>query len=168
MAGDQNTRRVTLEVFRYRPEQEAEPTFRRYDVPFREEWVVLDALQHIKDHLDGTLSFRWSCRMGICGSCGFSIDGEPQLGCHTFVRAYPDGVRIAPLSYFPVQKDLMVDMTKFLEHLSAVKPYLLREEAAGAHPLKQTPAQLARTQAEQSKEGRRPSRPGMGPFRPGT
>ena len=65
---------MELEIFRYRPEQESEPTFQTYEVPFREDWVVLDAINHIKDEIDGTLSYRWSCQMGVCGSCGIMIN----------------------------------------------------------------------------------------------
>ena len=54
---------VALRVARYRPEQESEPTFQTYEVPFRKDWVVLDALNYVKDKLDGSLSFRWSCRI---------------------------------------------------------------------------------------------------------
>src|SRR5262245_66181499 len=72
---------ITLQVTRYRPEQETEPTFQEYTTPCRKDWVVLDALNYIKDRLDGTLSFRWSCRMGICGSCGMMVNGEPKLTC---------------------------------------------------------------------------------------
>ena len=57
---------VTLTVMRYRPEQEAEPAAQEYEVPYRKDWVVLDALNYIKDNLDGSLSYRWSCRMGVC------------------------------------------------------------------------------------------------------
>ena len=70
---------VTLVVTRYRPEQDGEPTTQTYEVPFRQEWVVLDALNHVKDRLDGSLSYRWSCRMGVCGSCGMMVNGEPKL-----------------------------------------------------------------------------------------
>ena len=63
-------RTIKITVLRYRPEEEDEPTEQTYEVEFRDDWVVLDALNHIKDHIDGTLSFRWSCRMGVCGSCG--------------------------------------------------------------------------------------------------
>ena len=70
---------VTLEVLRYRPETDSEPHFQTYTVPYNEDWVVLDALNHIKDHLDGTLSYRWSCHMAVCGSCGMMINGEPKL-----------------------------------------------------------------------------------------
>ena len=60
--------RITLQVARYRPEEDSEITFQDYDVPAPKEWVVLDGLNYVKDRLDGTLSYRWSCRMGICGS----------------------------------------------------------------------------------------------------
>ena len=63
---DQPEATIILEVFRYRPEQGDEPTFQHYDVPYREDWVVLDALNHVKDQIDGTLSYRWSFRLGQC------------------------------------------------------------------------------------------------------
>ena len=58
---------ITLNIARYRPEEDAAPVLQSYEVPYRKEWVVLDALNYIKDNLDGTLSYRWSCRMGVCG-----------------------------------------------------------------------------------------------------
>ena len=61
------TEHIVLQVARYRPERELEPTQQEYEIPLRAEWAVLDGLNHIKDHLDATLSYRWSCRMGICG-----------------------------------------------------------------------------------------------------
>ena len=57
-----------------------------YKVPFTHDTSVLEGLLYIKDYLDGTLSFRWSCRMAICGSCGVMIDGKPKLACKTFLR----------------------------------------------------------------------------------
>jgi fumarate reductase iron-sulfur subunit len=93
---------VNLQVQRYRPEQELEPVFEEYEVPYRENWMVLDALNHVKDHLDGTLSYRWACRMGVCGSCGMMVNGEPVLTCATYVEdVLPDPVRIEPLRGFP-------------------------------------------------------------------
>ena len=76
---------IKLEVTRYSPEHDAAPGFQSYEVPLRKDWVVLDALNYIKDRLDGSLSFRWSCRMGVCGSCGMMVNGEPQLTCATFL-----------------------------------------------------------------------------------
>ena len=120
---------ITLEVARYRPEREREPTFQTYEVPFRKDWVVLDALNYIKDRLDGSLSYRWSCRMGVCGSCGMMVDGEPKLTCATFLSDYmPRPIRVEPLSYFPVVRDLVIEMTDFMVKLKSVKPWIVREE----------------------------------------
>ena len=137
--------RITIEVARYRPEKEAEPSFQAYEVPCRNDWVILDGLNHIKDHLDGTLSFRWSCRMGVCGSCGMTVNGEPKLTCATFLADYAPGpLRIEPLRNFPVIRDVIVDIGDFMQKLSAVKPWIIRDEekplAEGEY--RQTPEQL--------------------------
>src|SRR3989441_4682752 len=109
---------MTLQVARYRPEQESEPTFESFEVPFRKDWVILDALNYIKDKLDGSLSYRWSCRMGVCGSCGMMVNGEPKLTCATFLSHYlPGPVRVEPLQYFPVVRDLVIEMTDFMVKL---------------------------------------------------
>ena len=136
---------VTLAVTRYRPEQESEPTLQTYEVPFRKDWVVLDALNHIKDHLDGSLSFRWSCRMGVCGSCGMMVNGSPKLTCAAFLSDHlPGPIRVEPLNYFPIIRDLVVDMTDFMHKLKKVKPWIIREQekplAEGEYL--QTPDQL--------------------------
>jgi fumarate reductase iron-sulfur subunit len=136
---------VTLSVARYRPEKESEPSVQTYEVPFRKDWVVLDALNYIKDKLDGSLSFRWSCRMGVCGSCGMTVNGQPRLTCASFLAAEPPGpIRVEPLRYFPVVRDLVVDITDFLTKLKKVKPWIVRQEekplAEGEY--RQTPDQL--------------------------
>ena len=88
---------ITLQVARYRPGRETAPTVEEFDVPLRKDWAVLDGLNHVKDHQDGTLSYRWSCRMGICGSCGMTVNGEPRLTCATFLVDYAPGpVRVEP------------------------------------------------------------------------
>ncbi len=120
---------VTLAVTRYRPEQESEPTLQTYEVPFRKDWVVLDALNYIKDNLDGSLSFRWSCRMGVCGSCGMMVNGTPKLTCAAFLSDdLPGPIRVEPLQYFPIIRDLVVDMTDFMHKLKKVKPWIIRKE----------------------------------------
>ncbi len=137
---------LTLEVFRYRPEAEAEPVLQSYEVPFRKDWVILDALNYIKDNLDGSLSYRWSCRMGVCGSCGMMVNGTPVLTCATFLEKYlPGPIRVEPLKNFPVVRDLVIEMNDFMRKLKRVKPWIIREEEK---PLSegeylQTPAQLA-------------------------
>lgn len=121
--------KITLEIARYRPEEESEPTFERFEVPFNKDWVVLDALNYIKDRLDGSLSYRWSCRMGVCGSCGMMVNGEPKLTCATFLSSYfPNPIKVEPLRYFPVVRDLAVEMTDFMSKLESVKPWIIREE----------------------------------------
>ena len=137
---------ITMRVTRYRPESESEPTAQVYKVPFQDDWVVLDALNHIKDHMDGTLSYRWSCRMGVCGSCGMMINGQPKLTCATFLRDYfPGEIQVEPLVNFPVVRDVVIEMGDFLEKLQLVKPWIIREEEKpvqeGEHL--QTPEQLA-------------------------
>jgi fumarate reductase iron-sulfur subunit len=137
--------RITLQVTRYRPEKEGEPTHEQYDVPCPKEWVVLDGLNYIKDQLDGTLSYRWSCRMGICGSCGMTVNGEPKLTCATFLTEYAPGpVRVEPLRNFPVVRDLVVEMGDFMRKLPTVKPWIVRkdEKPLSEGEYLQTPAEL--------------------------
>ncbi len=137
---------ITLEVSRYRPEEESEPSWQEYEVPFRNDWMVLDALNHVKDHLDGTLSYRWACRMGVCGSCGMMVNGEPVLTCATYLESCTPGpIRVEPLRGFPVIRDLVGDLTDFLEKLERVKPWIVRDDE---RPLeegeyRQTPEDLA-------------------------
>jgi fumarate reductase iron-sulfur subunit len=136
--------RIALRVTRYRPEQDAEPVTALYEVPLRREWSVLDGLNHVKDHLDGTLSYRWSCRMGICGSCGVTVDGEPRLACATFLADHAPGpVRVEPLANFPIIRDLVVEIGDFLRTLPKVKPWIISEEEPQAGLHLQTPAELA-------------------------
>lgn len=137
---------ITLEVLRYRPEQESKPSYQSYEVPYREDWVVLDALNYIKDYVDGTLSYRWSCRMGVCGSCGMIVNGTPVLTCATFLQKFlPGPVRVEPLENFPVVRDLVIEMDDFMRKLKRVKPWIIRkeEEPVNEGEYLQTPSQLA-------------------------
>src|SRR6266536_2817173 len=137
--------RITLQVTRYRPESDKAPTLQDYEVPLRKDWAVLDGLNYIKDNLDGTLSYRWSCRMGICGSCGMTVNGEPKLTCGTFLTDYAPGpLRVEPLNNFPVVRDLVVAIGDFMRKLSAVKPWLIREDEVppADQEFLQTPAEL--------------------------
>ena len=114
---------ITLEVLRYMPEDGGAPVFQEYEVPLRSDWVVLDALNHVKDHIDGTLSYRWSCRMGVCGSCGMMVNGEPTLTCAAFLESFAPGpIRVEPLAHFPVIRDLVVEGSDFMTKLKDVKP----------------------------------------------
>ena len=118
---------INLEVFRYLPEQSEQPRFQTYTVPYREDWVVLDALNYIKDNLDGTLTYRWSCRMGVCGSCGMLVNGRPVLTCNAFVRNYSGTIRVEPLANFPIVRDLIVELDGFVKKIQSVKPWIIRK-----------------------------------------
>ncbi len=136
---------ITLEVTRFSPERDKGPSIQAFDVPLRKEWVVLDALNYVKDRVDGSLSFRWSCRMGVCGSCGMMVNGEPKLTCATFLTDYAPGpVRVEPLKNFPVMRDLIVEITDFLGKLSKVKPWIIRakEKPLSEGEYLQTPDEL--------------------------
>jgi fumarate reductase iron-sulfur subunit len=109
-------------------------------------WVILDGLNYIKDHLDGTLSYRWSCRMGVCGSCGMMINDKPVLTCETFLEKYmPGPIRIAPLNYFGVIRDLIVETDGFMEKVKRVKPWIIRdrEKPLSEGEYLQTPEELS-------------------------
>ncbi len=137
---------ISLEVFRYHPEKDSEPGFQTYTVPFHEDWVVLDALNHIKDHIDGTLSYRWSCRMGVCGSCGMMVNGEPKLTCAAFLRHYyPKPIRVEPLANFPVIRDLVINLDDFMHKLKELKTWLIPkvDKPVSEGEYLQTPEELA-------------------------
>jgi fumarate reductase iron-sulfur subunit len=145
MTNGTTTTTIDLEVYRYRPERESEPSFDTFTVPLRADWVILDALNYIKDELDGSLSYRWSCQMGVCGSCGMMANGEPTLTCASFLTNYAPGpVRVEPLANFPVARDLIISMDDFMEKLNRIQPWIITEDEK---PLEegeylQTPEQL--------------------------
>jgi fumarate reductase iron-sulfur subunit len=138
-------RTIPLEVFRYHPETDEQPRFQTYQVPFREDWVVLDALNYIKDEVDGTLTYRWSCRMGVCGSCGMMVNGDPKLTCAAFLKDYSGPIRVEPLTNFPVIRDLVINFDDFMHKLKEVKAWMIPKEekplAQGEYL--QTPEELA-------------------------
>ena len=137
---------IRMSVTRYRPGVDTAPTLQTYTVPYHDDWVVLDALQYIKDFIDGSLTFRWSCHMGVCGSCGMMVNGEPKLTCAAFLKDYyPNTIRVEPLTNFPVIRDLVINFDDFMHKLTEVKAWLIPKEPK---PLSegeylQTPEQLA-------------------------
>jgi succinate dehydrogenase iron-sulfur subunit len=119
---------MNLRLSRYRPEHASEPYFDDFEVPYRGDMVVLDALNYIKDDVDGSVTYRWSCRMGVCGSCGMMVNGVPRLTCSTFLREFhPKPITVEPLAHFPVVRDLVVEMDGFMEKLKAAKPWIIRD-----------------------------------------
>jgi len=141
---------IKLDIMRYRPEMDDKPFTQTFELPYKADMSILEALQYIKDHMDSTISFRWSCRMAICGSCGLMVDGVPKLGCKAFLRDYyPNNITLEPLANFPIERDLVVVMDDFIKKLEEIKPYIIPEKTGtqekkclsdGAY--KQTPEQM--------------------------
>lgn len=135
---------VKFEIHRYDPESQRHH-ISTYEVPVHKGTTILDALRYIKDNLDGTLTFRYSCRMGICGSCGINVNGEAKLACHTQVlELKADKLIIEPLSNMPVIKDLVVDVGPFFGKFKKVKANLIKPKEAlkKAQEFMQTPFNL--------------------------
>lgn len=123
---------VTLKIFRYNPEKDKRGHFETYQIEAAETERVLDLLELVKGHHDGTLSFRRSCAHGVCGSDAMRINGRNFLACKTLVRDLGDKITVEPLLGLKVIKDLIVDMEPFFDNYKKVLPYFINESAAPA------------------------------------
>ncbi len=135
---------VEFKIRRFDPENKKQ-YMSTYKVPARKGTTILEALQYIKDNLDDTLTFRHSCRMGICGSCGINVDGKPMLACYTQVLdLQSESVTLEPLANMPVIKDLVVDIQPFFATYKRIKTVLTKpeEELQKATAFVQTPQEL--------------------------
>ena len=125
----QTARDVTFHVFRYAPEQAGTPRIQAYRVPVKPGMTVLDGLHYIKENLDQTLAWRYSCRMGVCGSCAMVINGTPTLACNTQILEIARAdLALAPLPNFATIRDLVPDLTSMLEKHLAVAPFIRRAD----------------------------------------
>ena len=121
--GDGNVR--TFKVYRWEPDSGENPRLDTYSVDLDSCGpMVLDALIKIKNEIDPTLSFRRSCREGICGSCAMNIDGGNHLACTKGMDGIKGEVRIYPLPHLPVVRDLVPDLTHFYAQHASVQPWL--------------------------------------------
>ena len=122
---------VKYEVLRYNPGTDGAPRLQEYSVPVTKGMTVLDGLTWIKEHLDRTLSWRSSCRMGVCGSCGMFINGLPRLACNNqIVHLHSDRIIIKPLPNYDIIRDLVPDLESLFDKHRSVKPYLIRRDLA--------------------------------------
>jgi len=121
------TKPVAFHVTRYNPERDPAPSIQTFSVPVREGMTVLDGLHFIKENLDATLTWRYSCRMGICGSCGMLLNGRPSLACNTQVLHIATAeLAVAPLPNFRIIRDLIPDLRPMFENHRKLKPFILR------------------------------------------
>src|SRR5690349_20714260 len=129
-----------LRVYRYDPDQDANPRIDTYYVD-RDDCgpMVLDALIWIKNNIDPTLTFRRSCREGVCGSCSMNIAGTNTLACTMHADDAPSAaIAIYPLPHMPVIKDLVPDMTRFYAQLRAIEPWLKTDSPTPQKEWRQT------------------------------
>ena len=121
------THRV-FQIYRYNPDADAKPYMQRIEVELDgSERMLLDALGKLKA-VDPTLSFRRSCREGVCGSDAMNINGKNGLACLTNMLTLKDPIVLKPLPGLPVIRDLIVDMTQFFKQYHSIKPYLVNDE----------------------------------------
>ena len=120
----------TIEIFRYDPDKDAAPRMQTYQIELLDsDRMLLDVLVRSKK-MDETISFRRSCREGICGSDGMNINGKNGLSCLINMNTLPQKITLRPLPGLPVVRDLVVDMNQFYEQYEKVHPYLINDQPA--------------------------------------
>jgi len=138
---------VLVSVYRYNPEADTQPRMQDYniDLPAGKDMMVLDVLQLVKDQ-DPSLTYRRSCREGVCGSDGMNINGKNGLACITHVSEVVKNGKLVlrPLPGLPVIRDLAVDMTQFYKQYEKVKPFLQNDDPPPAIERLQSPEERAK------------------------
>ncbi|HJW65745.1 MAG TPA: succinate dehydrogenase iron-sulfur subunit [Candidatus Bathyarchaeia archaeon] len=140
--------KVTFKVFRFNPETEKTPHYEVFRVEANPNERILDCLNRIRWEQDSSLAFRMSCAHGICGSDGLTINGSSALACQKLVKDYDYSkeITVEPLKFFPVIKDLNVDMEPFFTRIGAINPEVHEPQA----PLDET-ASTERTQSPEER-----------------
>ncbi|MEI6634205.1 MAG: succinate dehydrogenase iron-sulfur subunit [Chlamydiota bacterium] len=137
--------RYTFRIFRYDPDKSPRARYDAFEIEVEKGMTVLDCLQSIKGGMDGTLTFRRSCRSAICGSCAMNINGKNDLACHIQVARLPGRrVTVDPLPGYPVVRDLVVDMEEFYRSLERIMPWLVRKSPLPDRELPQSPEERDR------------------------
>jgi succinate dehydrogenase / fumarate reductase iron-sulfur subunit len=136
----------TFRIYRWNPDDGQNPRLDTYTVDLADTApMVLDALIKIKNEVDATLTFRRSCREGICGSCAMNIDGENTLACTTHIDDLRgEAVAIYPLPHMPVVKDLVPDLTHAYAQLTSIEPGLKTQSPAPARERRQSPEERSK------------------------
>ena len=133
---------IRLSIYRYNPEIDDKPYMKDYDIsiPSQSDPMLLTLLERLKAEQDPTISFRRSCREGVCGSDGMNINGKNGLACVTHISELKAGkIVIRPLPGFPVIRDLAVDMSQFYQQYERIEPYLQNDGLPPARERLQSP-----------------------------
>jgi succinate dehydrogenase / fumarate reductase iron-sulfur subunit len=129
----------TIQIYRYDPDHDAEPHMQRYEIDVNPgDRMLLDVLGRLKRE-DETLSYRRSCREGICGSDAMNINGKNGLACLSNMKTLPREIVLRPLPGLPVVRDLIVDMTDFFNQYHSIRPYLINDSAPPERERLQSP-----------------------------
>jgi succinate dehydrogenase / fumarate reductase, iron-sulfur subunit len=135
---------MKFRIYRYDPDADARPRMQDYEMePGHHDRMLLDALQQLK-RIDPSLSFRRSCREGVCGSDAMNINGRNGLACIQPLKSLREPVLLRPLPGFPVIRDLIVDMSQFFAHYHAIRPYLVNDEPPPQRERLQSPEERER------------------------
>lgn len=133
---------VRFRIYRYDPDRDSKPYMQDLEVKLLpSDKMLLDALMRIKADVDDSLSFRRSCREGVCGSDAMNINGRNGLACITNLRDLPQPIVLRPLPGLPVVRDLIVDMTDFFNQYHSIKPYLINNSVPPEKERLQSPKQ---------------------------
>ena len=138
---------MQVSVYRYNPETDKEPRMQTFDVeiPGGRDLMVLDVLALLKEQ-DASVTYRRSCREGVCGSDGLNMNGKNGLACITPLSEVvkKDKLEIRPLPGLPVIRDLVVDMTQFYKQYEKIQPYLINDELPPSQERLQSPEDRAK------------------------
>ncbi len=139
------TNTKTFRIYRWNPDDDKNPSIDTYEIDLDSCGpMVLDAMIKIKNEIDATLTFRRSCREGICGSCSMNIDGINTLACIKPIAEIKGDVKIYPLPHLPVIKDIVPDMDHFYAQYAAIRPWIRTQSAA--------PSDRERLQSKEDRE----------------
>lgn len=142
-----DTRILSLSLYRYNPEVDEKPYMKDYEIaiPVKSDPMLLTLLERLKAEQDVTISYRRSCREGVCGSDGMNINGKNGLACITSLsQLKTDNIVIRPLPGFPVVRDLVVDLSQFYQQYERIEPYLQNSDVAPARERLQSPEERSK------------------------
>jgi len=134
------SKKMKFSIYRYNPEVDQKPYYTDYEIELdAHDKKLLSALVKIKDYTDDSISFRRSCREGICGSDAININGRNGLACLIDLDSLKEPVVLRPIPGLPVIRDLIVDMTQFFNQYNAIKPYVVDDRPMPARERLQSP-----------------------------